>query len=239
MSLIVDAYQFMMTIKANGYQLNRTDFKEAYRFYQEHQSLLQELAESERCAFAEGAGKGEDQVIYLIPNADYAWVKTNDVLKKETGAKLNRDIALQDFATLTLLLAFYQSTNPTQPALREFLKLTDWAEKVSEEFNHLQKIKENSPSQAEPYPCFSDLATLWEGLQFLKEGDKSQTKKGTRLGRLESLALFLEQEGLIRYDRVDQLIVPTPALKTKTTYLLSQHRGAPLLKKLSLTGEGA
>ena len=148
--------------------------------------------------------------IYLIPHVD------NEILgfsKRELKAKLcrsgatDKDFYLSQFVVLTLLVEFYDSQGASSKS-RTFMRVGDLQNLISE------RLKEGATAYSEDEQADSGIAfsNMLEAFAALKSDERGSRAKTTKEGFLHHIFKFLQDQELIDYIEVDEMIKTTDKL---------------------------
>ncbi|MCB2288284.1 DUF6063 family protein [Clostridium sp. CS001] len=192
----------------NG-ELSEEKEKELFRTYSESEqvmNLVKRQGENCGCKVEKYSG-----VIYLIPNEDNDFLGySKGELKKEL-CKSNcndKDYYLSQFVILTMLVEFYGSQGRTSKA-RDFLKGGELLNIISTRLKESVEKENLEEEQAKTGIAYTNILERFEAL---KSSDKQTTSRTTKEGFIYTILNFLENQGLINYIQVDDMITTTSKL---------------------------
>lgn len=184
--------------------------KELYKAYSENeniQSLVKILAEE-----LNSSVKKFGTMIYFIPNEDNDFLGySKGELKKElckSGAN-EKDYYLSQFVIMTLLVTFYGSSGLSSKS-RDFIKVGEFLNIITEKLNEgVEKSKEEE--NLDKYGvAFTNILEKFESLKSSEK--KNITSKTTKEGFVNTILIFLNNQGLIHYIQSDDMIKTTKKL---------------------------
>ncbi|WP_461205681.1 DUF6063 family protein [Clostridium sp. DL1XJH146] len=207
MSYLID--DIKMSNKIYYYLLKHGELREKeidlYKAYSENEyitQLVKEMGEASECYVKKYGG-----VIYLIPNEEndflgYSKAELKKILCKSSAN--DKDYYLSQFVILTLLVTFYNSQGLSSKS-RDYLKVGEFLNTVTERLNDGTKRNNDENGGI----AFSNILERFEAL---KSSDKKSTSKTTKEGFVNTILKFLDDQGLIYYIQVDDMIKTTKKL---------------------------
>jgi len=192
----------------NG-ELSEEKEKDFFRMYSESEhvmNLVKSQGENCNCKVEKYSG-----VIYLIPSEDNDFLGySKGALKKEL-CKSNcndKDYYLSQFVILTMLVEFYGSQGRTSKS-RDFLKGGELLNIIS---NRLKESVEKENLEEQQVKTGIAYTNILERFEALKSSDKQTTSRTTKEGFIYTILNFLENQKLINYVTVDDMITTTSKL---------------------------
>ncbi|MBU3216015.1 DUF6063 family protein [Clostridium estertheticum] len=183
--------------------------KDLFRMYSESEeimNLVKRQGETCNCKIEKYSG-----VIYLIPSEDNDFLGySKGELKKEL-CKSNcndKDYYLSQFVILTLLVEFYGSQGKTSKC-KYFLKGGELLNIIS---NRLKENVEKEDLEETQIKTGIAYTNILERFEALKSSDRQTTSRTTKEGFIYTILNFLENQGLINYVPVDDMITTTSKL---------------------------
>ncbi|MEG2354002.1 MAG: DUF6063 family protein [Clostridium sp.] len=200
--------------------------EELYKAYSDKESityLVKELAVASECEVNKYGG-----VVYIMPrDENYFLGYSKGALKKElckSGA-LDKDYYLSQFIILTLLVSFYGAQGLSSHC-REYIR-------VGEFLNIISKKLEEGISKESEENAGINYKDLLERYEALKSPEKKSIAKTTKEGFLTTILKFLEEQGLIAYIQVDEIIKTTGKLNSFMDWnLLNKNNYHRVIKSL-------
>ncbi|MGL4623561.1 MAG: DUF6063 family protein [Culicoidibacterales bacterium] len=148
--------------------------------------------------------------IYLIPNEanevlGFSKKELKKILCKSTGT--DKDYYLSQFAIMTLLVEFYDGQGRSSKA-REFLSVGELQNVIA------QRLKEGANAFDEQQQQQHGIAykNMKEAFDALHSDAKGTRKRTTKEGFLRTILVFLQEQGLIEYVELDEMIMTTKKL---------------------------
>lgn len=220
------AYEFMMKIKQKNFELHQKDEPELYAIYADILDELQTFASLEGCELHRSF---ENKVVYLIPNTESRLAMANaDVLKMFKLGKVS-ELFLADFATLTLMLCFF-NPHAVRFKIREMISFSEWEAEMTKRLEALYQFQVNYKEETgEAWSTSEDIVDAcqkWMARELIQDEGKSLSIKETRVGYLKQTCFYgLRREGLVQYDPASSDksdICATPKFEDLARHLLSK-----------------
>jgi hypothetical protein len=183
--------------------------RELYRVYSESDTvmnLVKKQGESFNCKVEKYSG-----IVYLIPNEDNDFLGySKGELKKELckSNSNDKDYYLSQFVILTLLVEFYGSQGRSSKC-REYLKGGEFLNIIGSRLKEGVEKENIEEFQNKSGIAYTNILERWEAL---RSSDKQTTAKTTKEGFIYTILTFLENQGLINYISVDDMIITTSKL---------------------------
>lgn len=190
-------------------EISEENERELYRMYSENESimnLVKRQGENFDCNVEKYSG-----VIYIIPNEDNDFLGYSKAELKKELCKSNsnqKDYYLSQFLILTLLVEFYGSQGRSSKS-RDFLKSGQLLNIISDRLKEAVEKENLEEIQDKTGIAYTNILERWEAL---RSTDKQTKSKTTKEGFIYTILSFLENQGLINYIEVDDMITTTPKL---------------------------
>lgn len=190
------------------FELREETQTQLYKSYTENENI-QNLVKSQGDA-ALSSIERYGNVIYLIPNEQNTFLGFSKSQLKtmlcKSGAT-DKDFYLSQFIVLTMLVEFYDGMGSSSKS-RDYIKVGELQNTVS---NCLKEGVENISEEDEEKAglAFTNMLEAYEALRSDESGSKAKT---TKLGFLNNIFKFLENQGLIEYVEEDEMIKTTKKL---------------------------
>jgi len=174
--------------------------------------------------------------IYLIPNEEnsflgYSKRELKNILCKSKGT--DKDYYLSQFVVLTILTEFHDANGVSSKG-RDFMRVGDLQNLISE------RLKEGSANYTEEEQGQHGIAfsNMLEAFEALRSDDRGAKTKTTKEGFLHHIFKFLQDQGLIDYLEIDELIKTTKKLDQFMDFnLLNRNHFQRVLKVLEVADE--
>jgi hypothetical protein len=201
--------------------------EELYKAYSENENITQLVksqGEASECFVKKYGG-----VVYLIPKEEndflgYSKAELKKILCK-SGAN-DKDYYLSQFIILTLLVTFYNSQGISSKS-RDYIKIGEFLNIITDRLNDgvaRDSSNENSGIAFE---------NILERFEALKSSDKKTTSKTTKEGFVNTILNFLDEQGLIDYIQIDDMIKTTKKLDNFMDWnLLNKNNYSRVLRAL-------
>ena len=182
--------------------------RELFYLYTETEAIRQLTRQQAKISDCQIERYGD--AIYLIPNVE------NEILgfsKAELKTKLcrsgatDKDFYLAQFIVLTLLVEFYDSQGASSVS-RQYLRVGELQNLIS------VRLKEGARNLDEDEQMSSGIAfsNMLEAFEALKSDERGSRTKTTKEGFLFHILKFLQEQELINYVEIDEMIFTTDKL---------------------------
>ena len=176
-----------------------------YRAYFEKedvQMLVKSQGEAAECKI-----ERYGNTIYLIPDEGNNYLGfSKSRLKKQLlkSDATDKDYYLAQFVILTLMIEFYDGQGSSAKT-RDYIRVGELLNSVSERLREgADRMDEEEQDRAGI--AFTDMLEAYESL---KSDDTGRKTKTTKEGFIHSILTFLENQGLIEYVVVDEMVLTT------------------------------
>jgi hypothetical protein len=201
--------------------------EELYKAYSENENITQLVksqGETSECYVKKYGG-----VVYLIPKEEndflgYSKAELKKILCK-SGAN-DKDYYLSQFIILTLLVTFYNSQGISSKS-RDYIKIGEFLNIITDRLSDgVTRASSNENSGI----AFENILERFEAL---KSSDKKTTSKTTKEGFVNTILNFLDNQGLIDYIQIDDMIKTTKKLDNFMDWnLLNKNNYSRVLRAL-------
>lgn len=156
-----------------------------------------------------------NQVVYLIPNEDNDVIGIKDMeLQKVISYDARKiDFYLSQYIITILITVFYSGRGNFVKS-RDFIRLGELEEIVTERLNFANGKKNIEREQEEARFNITAMFEHWSALQIDEAG-----RRKTKYGYIRSVCSFLAKHDLLVYDALEEDIRPT----NKMTHLMTYH----------------
>lgn len=156
-----------------------------------------------------------NQVVYLIPNEDndMLGIKDMDLQKILSYDARKIDFYLSQYIITILITVFYSGKGSFVKS-RDFIRLSELEEVITERLGFANGKKHIEQEQAEAKVNITAMFEQWSALQLDEAG-----KRKTKYGYIRSVCVFLAKHDLLIYDAAEEDIRPT----NKMTHLMTYH----------------
>jgi len=156
-----------------------------------------------------------NQVVYLIPNEDNDVIGIKDMeLQKVISYDARKiDFYLSQYIITILITVFYSGRGNFVKS-RDFIRLGELEEIVTERLNFANGKKNIEREQEEARFNITAMFEHWSALQIDEAG-----RRKTKYGYIRSVCSFLAKHDLLIYDALEEDIRPT----NKMTHLMTYH----------------
>lgn len=205
--------------------LNDSDngMEECYKAYIENDKVMSLVKRQAEISDARIERYGN--TIYFMPNIGNKYLGfTKQQLKKRIckSNATDKDYYLAQFVIITLLVEFYDGQG-SRCKSRTFIKVGELqniiSDRLKEGFKLESEREENDPQLwNEMYQNVLDYRSMSDAFEALKSAEEGSRSKTTKEGFVGTICEFLDEQELISYVPVDDMITTTPKLDNIMEY---------------------
>lgn len=169
-----------------------------------------------------------NQVVYLIPNEDndVLGIKDMDLQKILSYDARKIDFYLSQYIITILITVFYSGKGSFVKS-RDFIRLSELEEVITERLGFANGKKHIEQEQAEAKFNITAMFEQWSALQLEEAG-----KRKTKYGYIRSVCGFLAKHDLLIYNVAEEDIRPTNKMTHLMTYHFLDQERLETIKKL-------